>query len=50
MSAFGSANSGTVSVPNSVFNTSIDDGVLAKFFKTDFLTTQKIKAGLPGKS
>nr|GEX26286.1 germin-like protein 9-3 [Tanacetum cinerariifolium] len=49
VSAFGSANAGTVSVPNSVFNTSIDDGVLAKSFKTDVLTIQKIKAGLSGK-
>ncbi|PWA46750.1 pentatricopeptide repeat (PPR) superfamily protein [Artemisia annua] len=30
VSAFGSANAGTVSVPNSVFDTSIDDVVLAK--------------------
>ncbi|XP_049379331.1 germin-like protein 9-3 [Solanum stenotomum] len=46
ISAFGSANAGTVSVPNSVFNTSIPDNILAKSFKTDIITIQKIKAGL----
>ena len=46
VSAFGSASAGTVSVPNSVFNTSIDDKILAKSFKTDVATIQKIKAGL----
>ncbi|CAN4119204.1 unnamed protein product [Withania somnifera] len=46
ISAFGSANAGTVSIPNSVFNTSIPDNILAKSFKTDIITIQKIKAGL----
>ncbi|KAJ8568485.1 hypothetical protein K7X08_028018 [Anisodus acutangulus] len=46
ISAFGSANAGTVSVPNSVFNTSIPDNILAKSFKTDIMTIQKLKAGL----
>ncbi|OIT35872.1 PREDICTED: germin-like protein 9-3 [Nicotiana attenuata] len=46
ISAFGSANAGTVSVPNSVFNTSIPDNILAKSFKTDIITIQKLKAGL----
>ena len=46
VSAFGSASAGTVSVPSAVFNTSIDDGILAKSFKTDVATIQKIKAGL----
>ena len=32
ISTFGSANAGTVSVPNSVFTTGIDDGNLAKSF------------------
>ncbi|XP_076908954.1 germin-like protein 9-3 [Bidens hawaiensis] len=49
VSAFGSANAGTVSVPNSVFNSTIDDEVLALSFKTDVYTIQKIKAGLGGK-
>ncbi|PHT35036.1 putative germin-like protein 9-2 [Capsicum baccatum] len=46
ISAFGSANAGTVSIPNSVFNTSIPNNILAKSFKTDIMTIQKIKAGL----
>ncbi|XP_077240049.1 germin-like protein 9-3 [Tasmannia lanceolata] len=46
VSAFGSASAGTVSVPLAVFNTSIDNGILAKSFKTDIATIQKIKAGL----
>ncbi|OVA10020.1 Germin [Macleaya cordata] len=48
-SAFGSANAGTVSVPEAVFTTGIDDGILAKSFKTDVATIQKIKAGLAPK-
>ncbi|KAF9618212.1 hypothetical protein IFM89_000681 [Coptis chinensis] len=46
VSAFGSANAGTVSVPLSVFTTGIDDGILALAFKTDVATIQKIKTGL----
>ena len=46
VSAFGSANAGTVSVPLSVFATGIDDEILAKSFKTDVHTIEKIKAGL----
>ncbi|KAI3840176.1 hypothetical protein MKW92_016699 [Papaver armeniacum] len=46
ISAFGSANAGTVSVPMSVFATGIDDAILAESFKTDVATIQKIKAGL----
>ncbi|KAI9389731.1 hypothetical protein POPTR_008G084300v4 [Populus trichocarpa] len=46
ISAFGSANAGTVSVPSTVFATGIDDNILAKAFKTDIGTIQKIKAGL----
>ncbi|OVA10019.1 Germin [Macleaya cordata] len=49
VSAFGSANAGTVSVPATVFATGIDDGILAKSFKTDVATIQKIKAGLAPK-
>ncbi|KAK4369458.1 hypothetical protein RND71_013250 [Anisodus tanguticus] len=36
----------TVSVTNSVFNTSIPDNILAKSFKTNIMTIQKLKAGL----
>jgi quercetin dioxygenase-like cupin family protein len=50
VSAFGSANAGTVSVPNVVFTTGIDDGILAKSFKTDITTIQKIQAGLAPKA
>ncbi|XP_059669106.1 germin-like protein 9-3 [Cornus florida] len=45
VSAFGSASAGTASIPSSVFNTSIDSGILAKSFKTDVETIQKIKSG-----
>ncbi|GJS27239.1 germin-like protein 9-3 [Tanacetum coccineum] len=48
LSAFGSANAGTVSVPNSVLNTSIDDHVLALFFETDVATIKMIKSKLSG--
>ncbi|KAK6926567.1 Cupin 1 [Dillenia turbinata] len=49
VSAFGSASAGTVSVPLSVFTTNIDDTILAKAFKTDVATIQKLKAGLAPK-
>ncbi|KAL2239313.1 germin-like protein 9-3 [Sesamum indicum] len=48
ISAFGSANAGTVSLPNTLFNSTIDDSVLALSFKTDVATIQKLKAGLKG--
>ncbi|XVF19691.1 hypothetical protein REPUB_Repub11eG0132400 [Reevesia pubescens] len=35
LSAFGSANAGTVSLPKTIFATGIDDNILAKSFKTD---------------
>ncbi|KAI7982229.1 Germin-like protein 9-3 [Camellia lanceoleosa] len=49
ISAFGSANAGTVSAPATLFATGIDDEILAKSFKTDIATIQKIKAGLATK-
>ncbi|XP_008229150.1 PREDICTED: putative germin-like protein 9-2 [Prunus mume] len=49
VSAFGSANAGTVSLPNTLFTTGIDDNVLANSFKTDVATIQKLKAGLAPK-
>ncbi|XP_059627032.1 germin-like protein 9-3 [Cornus florida] len=49
ISAFGSSNAGTASVPNNVFTPGIDDIILAKSFKTDVATIQKIKAGLAPK-
>ncbi|KAK7257615.1 hypothetical protein RIF29_31701 [Crotalaria pallida] len=45
ISAFGSANAGTISLPNTLFNTSIDDTVLALAFKTDIPTIQNLKKG-----
>jgi quercetin dioxygenase-like cupin family protein len=48
LSAFGSASRGLVSVPNLVFNSTINDEVLALSFKTDVATIQKIKSGLSG--
>ncbi|PON37281.1 Germin [Trema orientale] len=49
ISAFGSANAGTVSLPNTLFVSGIDDNVLAISFKTDVATIQKLKAGLAPK-
>ncbi|KAG4161585.1 hypothetical protein ERO13_D01G064950v2 [Gossypium hirsutum] len=45
-SAFGSSVAGTVSVPATVLVTVVDDEkILAKCFKTDVDTIQKLKAG-----
>ncbi|KAK9999617.1 hypothetical protein SO802_019220 [Lithocarpus litseifolius] len=49
ISAFGSANAGTVSIPNTLLTTGIDNNVLAKCFKTDVATIQALKAGLAPK-
>lgn len=49
ISAFGSANAGTVSLPNTLFTSGIDDNVLAISFKTDVATIQALKAGLAPK-
>jgi quercetin dioxygenase-like cupin family protein len=49
VSAFGSANAGTVSLPTTLFGTGIDDTILAKGFKTDVATIQALKAGLAPK-
>ena len=46
LSAFGSANAGTSSLPKALFATDIDDDILAISFKTDVATIQKLKAGL----
>ncbi|KAI3835186.1 hypothetical protein MKX03_011699 [Papaver bracteatum] len=46
VSVFGSENARTMSVPTNVFTTDIDDEILAKSFKTDVATIQKIKASL----
>ncbi|KAH9659846.1 Germin-like protein 9-3 [Citrus sinensis] len=49
VSAFGSANAGTASLPNTLFTTGIDDTILAKAFKTDAATIEALKAGLAPK-
>lgn len=49
LSAFGSANAGTVSLPSTLFNTSIDDTILAMSFKTDVATIQSLKKGFQPK-
>lgn len=50
IAAFGSASSGSVSVPPTIFASGIDDVILARSFKTDIATIQKIKAGLVSKA
>ncbi|KAM3752657.1 hypothetical protein ACB098_03G035900 [Castanea mollissima] len=50
IATFGSSNPGSVSIPNTLFNTSIDDNILAKSFKTDDATIQALKAGFAPKS
>ncbi|KAL3581223.1 hypothetical protein D5086_015555 [Populus alba] len=50
VSAFGSASSGTGSIPSTLFTTGIDSGILAKAFKTDVATIEKLKAGLAPKA
>ncbi|KAL0005965.1 hypothetical protein SO802_013526 [Lithocarpus litseifolius] len=49
IATFGSSNPGSVSIPNTLFNTSIDDNILAKSFKTDVATIQALKASLAPK-
>ncbi|XP_061366073.1 germin-like protein 9-3 [Gastrolobium bilobum] len=45
ISAFGSANAGTISLPNTLFNTTIDDTVLALAFKTNVSIIETLKQG-----
>ena len=49
ISALGSANARTVSIPNTLFTTGIDNNVLVQSFKTDVATIQALKAGLAPK-
>ncbi|KAI9107613.1 hypothetical protein K1719_021276 [Acacia pycnantha] len=49
LSAFGSANAGTVSIPSTLFNSTIDDNVLALAFKTNVSTIQTLKKGFAPK-
>ncbi|KAI7733427.1 hypothetical protein M8C21_003581 [Ambrosia artemisiifolia] len=48
ISAFGSANAGTQSIPASVFNTSIFGGILDASFHATRATIRKIEHGLEG--
>ncbi|KAK7324854.1 hypothetical protein VNO77_28736 [Canavalia gladiata] len=50
ISAFGSASAGTVSIPNTLFNTTIDVNVLALAFKTDVATIQTLQKGFAPKA
>ncbi|CAN6197749.1 unnamed protein product [Urochloa humidicola] len=47
-SAFGSVSPGTISLPTALFETGIDDAVLAKSFRTDKDTVEEIKHDLQG--
>ncbi|XP_057829832.2 germin-like protein 9-3 [Cryptomeria japonica] len=46
VSAFRSANAGTMSVPSTLFTTGIPDDVLAKSFKTNTQAIELLKSGL----
>ncbi|XP_059068407.1 germin-like protein 9-3 [Cryptomeria japonica] len=46
ISAFGSANAGTMSVPSTLFTIGIPEDVLAKSFKTNTQTIKLLKGGL----
>ncbi|GMI96707.1 hypothetical protein HRI_003340000 [Hibiscus trionum] len=50
VSTFGSATAGTISDPSTIFTINIDDYILAKSFKTNVQTIQKIKEGFPPKA
>ncbi|XP_061344628.1 germin-like protein 9-3 [Gastrolobium bilobum] len=45
ISASGSANAGRISLPNTLFNTTIDDTVLALAFKTNISIIETLKQG-----
>ncbi|XP_071729576.1 germin-like protein 9-3 [Rutidosis leptorrhynchoides] len=49
VAGFGSASASTVSIPVTLFGGKIDDDILAKSFKTDVATIQKLKNGFGGK-
>lgn len=50
IAAFGSASAAVVSLPTTLFASGVDDGTLAKSFRTNVATIKKIKAGLVPKS
>ncbi|XP_023756887.1 germin-like protein 9-3 [Lactuca sativa] len=49
VAAFGSASTALVSVPSTLFKPDVDDVVLAKSFRTDVATIQKLRAAIRGK-
>ncbi|CAI9105661.1 OLC1v1004639C1 [Oldenlandia corymbosa var. corymbosa] len=48
LSAFGSSNPGTISLPTALFGTGVDDKILSRSFATDVDTIKKIKAAFGG--
>ena len=48
VSAFGSASAGTQSIANSVFNSTIYEGILAESFNTGSDVIEHIESGLKG--
>ncbi|GKF42697.1 germin-like protein 9-3, partial [Tanacetum coccineum] len=46
VAAFGSASASTVLILTTLFETDIDDVILAKSFKTNVATIRKLKAGV----
>ncbi|GJV69479.1 germin-like protein 9-3 [Tanacetum coccineum] len=50
VAAFGSASASTVLIPTTLFETDIDDVILAMSFKTNVATIWKLKAGVGSKS
>lgn len=50
VAAFGSASASTVSIPGTLFGTNIEDVVLAKSFRTNVATIQKLKKGFASKA
>ncbi|KAI4384346.1 hypothetical protein MLD38_002515 [Melastoma candidum] len=50
VSAFGSSNAGTISIPKTVFTAGIDETVLAKSFKASINDIKKLEYGLKPKA
>ncbi|CAI9105671.1 OLC1v1004649C1 [Oldenlandia corymbosa var. corymbosa] len=48
VSAFASASPGLVSIPSNLFNSGIEDAILAQSFKTDVPTIERLKASVAG--
>ncbi|KAK8968546.1 Germin-like protein 9-3 [Platanthera guangdongensis] len=48
ISAFGSSNAGTISLPKNIFGSQIPNSVLAESFKTDAVTVGKLVSAISG--